>query len=97
MEFSEPQCAAFADAEFTVDFADIRNTVVEAEGSRNMAENAEVFEEGPHSILLHLSEPRGRQVARRGARARKRYSFSVTVTGHPPSALNVVIRCSYFL
>lgn len=84
MQFSEPQCAAFAEAEFTVDFADIRNTVVEAEGSRNMAENAEVFEEGPYNILLHLSEPRDRQVARRGGRARKRYSLSVTVTGQPP-------------
>jgi hypothetical protein len=89
MQFSDPQCAAFADAEFTVDFADIRNTIVGAGGSRNMAEDAEVghVELGPHElretdILLHLSAARDSQVARRGARAR--YSFSVTVTGQPP-------------
>ncbi len=88
-QFSDPQCAAFADAEFTVDFADIRNTVGGAGGSRNMAEDAEVghVEEGAPElrethILLHLSAPRDSQVARRGARAR--YSFSVTVTGQPP-------------
>jgi hypothetical protein len=91
MQFSDPQCTAFADAEFSVDFADIRYTVVDAGGSRNMAENAEDGhdEEGPHElgetdILLHLSAARHSQVARRGARARKRYSFSVTVPGHPP-------------
>jgi hypothetical protein len=89
MQFADPQCAAFAEAEFTVDFADIRNTVVGAGGSRNMVENDEVghVEEGPHElretdILLHLSAARHSQVARRGARAR--YSFSVTVTGQPP-------------
>lgn len=89
MQFSDPQCAAFADAEFTVDFADIGNTVVGADGSRNMVENAEVghLEEGPHQlretdILLHLSAARDSQMARRGARAR--YLFSVTVPGQPP-------------
>jgi hypothetical protein len=89
MQFSDPQCAAFADAEFTVDFVDIRNTVVGAGEARNMAEDAEVghVEQGPHElretdILLHLSAARDSQVARRGARAR--YSFSVTVTGQSP-------------
>jgi hypothetical protein len=89
MQFSYPQCAAFADAEFTVDYADIRNTVGGAGGSRDMAEDAEVgdVEQRPRElyetdILLHLSAARDSQVARRGARAR--YSFSVTVTGQLP-------------
>jgi hypothetical protein len=84
MCFSEPQYVAFADAEFTVDFADIRNTVGGGEGSGNMADNVELTEEGSHHILLHLSEPRDSQVAPRGARARKRYSFSVTINHQPP-------------
>jgi hypothetical protein len=89
MEFSYPQCAAFAEAEFTVDFADIRYTVVVAGGLRYLAENDEVghIEEGPPElreadILLHLSAARHSQVGRRGARAR--YAFSVTVTGQAP-------------
>jgi hypothetical protein len=74
IQFSTPQYAAFADAEFTVDGVDIEGTVPGDGGSQNMATE----------IRLQLSEPRGSEVSHRGARSRKRYSFSVIVTDHPP-------------
>jgi hypothetical protein len=83
---NNPQGAAFADAEFTVDYADIRRVVVGAGGLREMAKDAEVgdVEQRPAelssiNILLHLSAVRDSQGARRDARAG--YSFSTTVTG----------------
>jgi hypothetical protein len=86
--FSAPQCAAFADAEFTVDAAEIQVTSIAAGGSRNMAESGAVghVEEEPDKIRqtdirLQLSDPRGSQSR---ARARKRCSFSVTAYGQSP-------------